>query len=142
MELTNELKAKFFALYWEQEVYSHCTWNGLSSDTGRIVNENAFIHIDGARLMLKPLSSISDEDAIEIMYLVDGKDWVDKLENKVEWGRSFVEKYQKGHLTYKAHQIMTDWFRFNGFAVEWMGISVEQMIEAGWIKLINQTQTS
>ena len=28
-----------------------------------------------------------------------------------------------------------DYLRFNGYALDWMGLSVQEMIDAGWAKL-------
>lgn len=104
-KLTNELKAKFFALYYDQVVYME---GGMpqpgfvnGSRIGFILNGNG---ID-AHLLLKPLSAITDEDAIKV---------------------AKIEGY-----TY-------DYLRSRGYALPFMGISVEQQIEAGWIKLIEK----
>jgi hypothetical protein len=113
-EINNENKVKFFALYWGQEILS----NGIE------IGANVGDCEEEMFLLLKPLSSITDEDAevIDLTsedYNEDG--WVDK----------------DGLFYFWAFQDV-DYLRSKGYALPWMGLSVEEMCEAGWIRLTEQ----
>ena len=105
MENTLENKEKFFAQYWGQEV--------LLGEDETIHKLNAGDMAFGIQfnwLELKPLSSITDEDAINLGY-------------------GYVSHF-KSNLDRNIDQL-----RNLGFAVPWMDLSVEDLVEYGWIKL-------
>ena len=110
-EINNENKAKFFALYWRQYVLS----DGIE------IGGNVGDCEEEMFLLLKPLSQISDEDAnfIDLQsedYNENG--WYDEEQNFYWWA-----------------SIDVDYLRSKGYALPWMGLSVDEMIEVGWIKL-------
>jgi hypothetical protein len=114
-EINNENKAKFFALYWGQMVLS----DGIE------IGGNVGDCEEEMFLLLKPISSISDEDAkvinLEKYDGIDGIGW-----------------YELTQSSYKLHDwnvYETDYLRIKGYALNWMGLSVEEMVEAYWIKL-------
>jgi len=121
-EINNENKAKFFAQYWGQRIVSHDEYPYKSTNIieGSLIKKYSE---DTYFIYLKPLSSISDEDA-EIIdlrsedYNEDG--WWDKHGDFYWWSYADV-----------------DYLRSKGYALSWMGLSVDEMVEAGWIKLIN-----
>lgn len=122
MENTLENKAKFFALYWGQKVVN---WNNklqIKLKLNVLINEIDEMDI----LELKPLSSITDEEAFNY------------AKNYLGW--SAPEDYKKMFLDQgceiKGHR-HADYLRSKGYALSWMGLSVETMIEFGWIKLKN-----
>jgi len=138
MENTLENKAKYFAQYWGQKVLSNV-------DTGRIFTP--FIDVFALRtdciaktdlLNLKPLSSITYEDAIEVakhqlyepekMYpLSIGFDVEDEFMVCLQTLR---------HDHYEVVNINAiDYLRSKGYALPWMGLSVGKLIEYGWLKL-------
>lgn len=166
MENTLENKAKFFAQYWGQDVYTKESYNGEGGlqkiqpfhfSTGMI--EDGYIE-------LKPLSSISDEDAITIaMLLVNWQPSMSKL-SKINirsrqdgdhvWDELILEftssfnytvRYRGGdwlgwinsngrcEWTLFNHLKVYDYLRSKGYALPYMGLSVEQQIEYGWVKL-------
>lgn len=116
-EINNENKSKFFALYWGQKVVKD------KSSQLLYVSPNINLEHESWFLTLKPLSAISDED-VEIIdlgledYNEDG--WWNKHGDFYWWASTDV-----------------DYLRSKGYALPWMGLSVEEMIQAGWIKLIN-----
>lgn len=127
IELTKELKAKFFALYWRQNVltdgierYTVCsTWN--------------FKH-PGFYLLLKPLSQISDDDVIEVVKIIGYDDRLkfSQVEEIKEW---FIDRFGIGYIKHKWDCLNAfDFLRSRGYAIPFMGISVEEMIKSGWIK--------
>jgi hypothetical protein len=116
-EVNNENRAKFFALYWGQKVLKDV--HGLNATISNMID----FEWNGWWLELKPLSSISNQDAKECGSN-DSKD--------------FLEELDSCGLTYQSHNI--DYFRSKGYALPWMGLSVEEIIEAGWIKLTTVTE--
>lgn len=129
MENTLENNKKFFAQYWGQEVYMDCYTSKPFSVTS--------IHNTDAYLLLKPLSVITDEDSIYISNIVYGNDEVDKI----EYGRKYILDYfieRSDEFTgYVLEEIIiiTDYLRSKGYALTWMGLSVDKLQEYGWIKL-------
>lgn len=120
IENTLENKAKFFAIYLGQRVMRCKTFNvttghGLSGLMNVDVNsetikENWFLE-------LKPLSSISKEDANEIFKMAI----------------PYTGRYEI--TTIFNSSAIVDFLRSRGYALPWMGLSVDQLIEYGWVKL-------
>src|SRR5690606_41780636 len=112
-------------------------WNAVFWKITKDVTLDEF-KLDKKFLQLKPLSSISDEDAIEVakIYVV-----LEKNETS-EVGKTISSKFEKpSDMIYaptwsgKNWLIVSDYLRSKGYALPFMGISVEQMIEWNWIKL-------
>lgn len=75
-------------------------------------------------LQLKPLSKITDEDAIS-MYR--------GLERNYESANQFLEDYKSiGFL----EQSEVDFLRSKGYAVPYMEYSVDELVKIGWVKLV------
>ena len=75
-------------------------------------------------LQLKPLSKITDEDAIS-MYR--------GLERNYESANQFLEDYKSiGFL----EQSEVDFLRSKGYAVPFMEHSVDELIKMGWVQLV------
>ena len=130
MENTIENKQKFFAQYWGQK-------KGKTDFDSRLwINENFLNSV--IYLELKPLSSITDEDAIEvaIQNKFDNKDseaCKRMCADLLDWALN-PQKYPlrpKAMLPYTT----SDYLRSKGYAVPYNGLSVEKLIEYGWIKL-------
>ena len=155
LENTLENKAKFFAQYWGQHVLY------FSSDFLRKIDNLTLDSIENDDyLELKHISQISDEDAINVAKLVspmlfegrgkNGGHYIDKSET---WWYSVkhngktlmvdidldgyifeydeVEEYKRPSRSL----IGTDYLRSKGYALPWMDLSVEDLIEYGWVKL-------
>ena len=152
---TLENKSKFFAQYWGQHVLY------FSSDFLRKIDNLTLDSIENDDFLeLKPLSQISDEDAINVAKLVspmlfegrgkNGGHYIDKSET---WWYSVkhngktlmvdidldgyifeydeVEEYKRPSRSL----IGTDYLRSKGYALPWMDLSVEDLVEYGWVKL-------
>lgn len=168
---TPELKAKFFAQYWGQ----HCVCNDEHEYAWRAnITLDAAISIYSGDLSewyakLKPLSAITDEDAIEVAKILHpGNDQITILSRH---GVRILINIDSSHSTeYGLHEILDfsqldklqtqsfidteywktscdrnklfvfDFLRSCGYALPFMGISVEQMVEWGWIKLIEKEE--
>lgn len=118
MENTLENKAKFFAQYWGQLVFSK-----THGSTTHILDYIRLGGIsDSSIIELKPLSQISDGD----------KEFLDALQASSfdEYGYWFG---MGGVHYYQPFEV--DYLRSKGYALPWMGLSVEQLIEYSWIKL-------
>ena len=120
-ENTLENKARFFAQYWGQHVLY------FSSDFLRKIDNLTLDSIENDDFLeLKPLSQISDEDAIEIskFYPSFGSD----IRNAVK------ELFQEWNVLELSIET-GDFLRSKGYALPYMDLSVEDLIEYGWIKL-------
>lgn len=111
-EIDNENKAKFFALYWGQKVYRNPEVRGFESTVGGSISDERVPKT--GYLELKPLSDISDEDAEECGY--DNAKYMLSDNYLINSPRVF------------------DYLRSKGYLLPWMGLSCEELIEAGWAK--------
>lgn len=168
MENNLENKAKFFAIYLDQEVYCIEGWNrgAMICDAHKLVKEE-FYYLNKSFLILKPLSSISDEDAIEVVKIMtfhDGKGLI--IERKKHGEIEMYDRYNdephflntlffvpdpfeifsrddnRNWFQYDAERILevTDFLRSRGYALPWMGLSVEEQVNRGWVKLKGETK--
>lgn len=140
MENTLENKAKFFALYWGQKAARSPFWND-KIPPGRNHPELALNFENKFYLELIPLSQITDEDALKAYRFHWSPESFEDIEeaNKidtpvaVEWLKNYGKpKYIK--LTIEG----SDYLRSKGYALPFLGISVDQQIEWGWIRLNTQ----
>ena len=136
MTNTLENKARFFAQYWGQNVQ----WYKL-----RKLSPLKCVEVSGDRygyLLLKPLSQISDEDLEYIRPLVGY--------NNTPEGIGLVKRFltvlwmDSEDINYFAITdtkptlivlVIIDFLRSRGYALPWMGLSVETLVEWGWVKL-------
>jgi len=174
-ENTPENKAKFFAQYWGQRVLPVKIW-GSANDVSYYLFKKKDL-FEESYLELTSLSSISDEDAIEVAHLafLQGRyDW--KITRRDDWGvwmeshdnldimrycminkygcintsTTFPEKkHREKKVTYKrnigevgsnindgvSYIRIVDHLRSKGYALPWMGLSIEDLIEYGWVKI-------
>lgn len=133
MKNTPENKAKFFAQYWGQEVMV------VPYHSTKLIPVHVYQNMDVRQysLELKPLSQITDEDALELFNLIS-PDWKD-CSNEISFGKAYASGYdekdiERAHTTFEALLII-DFLRSKGYAIPYMGISVEQQMEWGWVKL-------
>lgn len=160
MENNLENKSKFFALYWEQKVF-------YSSPKQERAHRNTIARLvrKGDFLELTPLSQITDEHRHHIGVMVHwracgcNKSIEDELKDKTvasvyyRFGMDFInfitgnydnehsDPYWIGNVK-RVHSIdaifIYDYLRSKGYALPFMGVSVETLIEWGWIKLVSQ----
>ncbi|WP_284464864.1 hypothetical protein [Chryseobacterium sp.] len=125
MENTLENKAKFFAQYWGQNVMM---WNEADSNSHQKIGVSYMTKygVSNRRLELKPLSSITDED---YKFIMNDKVMNPDLENGDPLFTFAIGGLRMSDLT------TTDFLRSKGYALPWMGLSVEKLVEYGWIKL-------
>lgn len=164
METKNTLenKAKFFAQYWGQKILRFTQTDNSFSCLCVNDNINDVKNYSDWILELKALSGISDEDAIEVAKIGLGKSKLPQnirittttskyfgfsfiLNNEHEYMIDFNNFYNptlirlsgKTPSNIYLHRVylIVDYLRSNGYALPWNGITVEEMIEFGWIKL-------
>jgi len=129
-------------------------------------------NVERAYLMLKPLSQISDEDAIEVAKIIEpyfainnkglGRDFkikvnrdskvirVTKADFKVSIAHSYVHDDTVNIMTWQGVKETRlypttflhafDYLRSHGYALPFMGLSVEELINRGWVKLKEKGQ--
>jgi len=128
MENTLDNKSKFLAQYWGQKVLS------ISGREYLYINnivDDPNLHV--LSLRLKPLSSITDEDAIDVVK-------IHGVVNSAQYGYitefSPIEKIKIfiKSINYWRSDI-ADYIRSKGYALLYLDLSVEQQIEYGWVKL-------
>lgn len=116
-EITPENKMKFFQLYSGQEVIWVRTYlDHKTPYQAQFINDGRDRKL-ATIAILKPLSSISDEDAIECGY----EDLQSFATNHPD--PNFLDLYS------------ADYLRSKGYLVPFLGLSVDELIEAGWAKL-------
>ena len=137
MDNTIENKARFFALYWGQEVgrKSLSYWTRYV-EIDYINQMSTSRYAERYFLELKPISLITDEDLIAIESNLQGKGTHFTVEitadnYKNHWVAKYGDNVMKGYFALKDF----DYLRSKGYALPFMGLSVETMIEYGWIKL-------
>lgn len=134
IENTTENKAKLAGLYYGQKVIRETKYelSPLCKVFPIFLEE-----IEKWHLELKPLSSITREDLIAIGF--NFPDDVSEITIEIS-PDSYIKHWtgieqsrliKEGYLTLKDF----DYLRSKGYALPWMGLSVEKQVEYGWIKL-------
>lgn len=125
MKNTPENKAQFFALYWGQEIMRWHQW--LKSTKSSIIDfkipMQSEVGIDKGwylelRSVKKMLEKDSDDFNMAFTYDINQYGYT-RSKERIDWKASHIDELRR-----------------RGYAVPWMGLSVEKLIEYGWIKLI------
>jgi len=121
-------KARFFAQYWGQNVFKVCNTAPVNQNV-----DNMFLDLhrwSDSILELTPLSSITDEHAIEVAKMIE------KIES-LSFDKEKRIRYVKNNILFIVlrNTRVADYMRKNGYALPYDGISVEEQIELGWVKL-------
>lgn len=132
LENTLENKAKFFAQYYGCKVYMNSPNCRIPSKVfmGKSIEPKDFLE-------LTPLSQISDEDAIEVAKIEDSAYTESNLVRGKVIAENFIN-YSDCNNSFRCSLKMIkfmDYLRSKGYALPWMGLSVEELIEYGWVKL-------
>lgn len=151
MENTTENKLKMFAQYYGQKVvrFSVVDENSPNAENTFIDNTSLTHTIlsDCAYLKLKSLTSITNEDALELVHSFGWKSLEDPIEAIAMVFTLFVMpsndmvKYEMlvKQMLWDFSDISSavDKIRSMGYAYKWMNVDVDQQVEYGWIKLID-----
>ena len=117
------LKQRFFALYWGQNIFNY----KRSLSKRPFFYEPEFAVQVGAWCELRSVSDMTEEEAIEVAKIV----WpVAKDLQTADNGRNYF--YPNSYVSIP----IADYLRSVGIAVSFMNHEVEDMVKAGWIKLI------
>ena len=139
MENTLENKAKFFAQYWGQNVRN---WHLNKPINSRICSTYMTKHIvKNCYLELIPISQITDRDAFVL-----GRHQVENsqkyisgvVKEKDNFGIWVLLLTKDGGTEFYLDTktpFSVDYLRSRGYAVPYMGLSVEKQIEYGWVKI-------
>ena len=137
MENTLENKAKFFAQYWGQKIW-------LQDSVDWIFNIEPSMMKDGiieiSSLLLTPISDITDEDAEELGY---SSKYLTEDDADFGMSSSLIFLNEIKDYPYNDPDLIssdTDFLRSKGYAIRWNGITVEEQIEYGWVKLKTSNQ--
>lgn len=122
---TLENKAKFFAQYWGQTVIADV--NSAGEEVIYPATGSNMYRFDESILVLKNISSMSKKDALEVcMASRQDVKWSKmNLENLIVFATHFSQWNIRG----------VELFRSKGYALPFISLSVETMVEYGWIKL-------
>lgn len=141
MTNTIENKAKFFALYWGQKLH-------ISHGETYKIDYDSFISAwdtdPDDYLELTPLSQISDEDAFICATIKIGgaMNFINcKVKRNDKYGIWVKLNRENGskefYLDFNIPEVY-DYLRSEGYALPYMGLSIEKLVEYGWIKLKNE----
>jgi hypothetical protein len=128
-----ENKAKFFTQYWERKVFMISTdalvqQNVNSFFMGKFFNKNSIVE-------LIDILQITDEDAIEVAKLLG---WIEHDEDiKIQQALDFINGGDDS-CDLKSYCSVVDLLRSKCYALPYLDLSVEDLIEYGWIKLTTQ----
>lgn len=153
MENNLENKEKFFAQYWGQKILGNPFWKELGDNR----EVGASCSLLDSHLNLKALSQMTlkeGQDFLETFYqaencevieiqVIPEKALIIKFKYPDKETPEDNEGYSYSSVSINAERTSyeyVDWFRYNGFAVAWMGLEVPKLIEYGWIKLIPQSK--
>lgn len=136
MENTIENKATFFAQYYNQKVYVNGHATGFLKRVVSGFYLDRINHFESDFLELKPLSLISDEEAIKVSEILSDSEISYPLDERQS---AFHANTGRTHVlpVRPCRSDVADFLRSKGYGLPWMGLSVEKQLEYGWIKLIN-----
>ena len=159
MENTKQNKERFFGIYISQKVLANT--QGVKYPLVYLNKSWNWTHY-GFYLELKPISKLTNEDAIEVSKICsfcDGEGFIVDLDestiyvydkyNENPYGQNtfkiFFNDFEIYSLDDEGNVFEYDWnrlievsdyLRSKGYALPWMGLSVEKQIDYGWIKLL------
>jgi len=133
MENTERNKKLFFAQYYGQIVLADLN-HGFVADNEAC---NWHLNFSDNYLMLAPLSSITEEDAVEFCRLNYGYSENHILKNdgsiSIRSGRFQYTRVNDDFYNFNSKS--SDYLRSKGYALPFMDLSVEKLIKYGWLKL-------
>jgi hypothetical protein len=160
LENTLENKWMFFAQYWSQEI-SYVRIDDAPDRGPFVVDLSDWrVRFNDSYLFLKPLTSITDEDAVELVKLFRDKRLFSHVNRTKIYSEFFFKKSEIEELSgciinrriYKDFSFddfttqnlapkdflnIYQYLHSKGYALPWMDLSVEDLIEYGWIKIKN-----
>lgn len=129
MKIENTLKnkQKFIAHYLEQRVL---VFTNSVSGVIDVIDHITLEDVDNCYLQLTPLSQITDEDAVEVSEIAGLNPHKNTIEILIKYGIEFSNDDR-----IYADIFVYQYLQSKGYALPWMGLSVEELISYGWVKL-------
>lgn len=133
IENTLENKGKFFGIYAHQRVWGQHTYPKCLDWVDDIDYKDQFFN--DACLLLKNISSITDEDAIEVANILGWSYLSD--EAKIAQVRQLIDKHlnTQTNITFMEWTEVADYLRSKSYLLSWMGLTPDEIIERGWAKI-------
>jgi len=130
-ENTLENKARFFAQYYGQFVMM------IPDNQDRLrVFDEWILKANQAWVQLTPLLAITDEDALELAQIFNLGHLQGAIRELIVSILSTMDTSScSSSIGLRNWLNITDLLRSKGYALPWMGLSIEELIEYGWIKL-------
>lgn len=126
MQNTEINKVKFFAQYWGQKVFVNPILDSRPVNNTYLFGYDEPEDIEMEYLQLKDINSITDKEILAYKSFQEMNEMADAY---------FINSFREYLVINNLSAYFVDYFRSKGFAIEWMGLSVEKQIEYGWIKI-------
>lgn len=140
------VKCRFYAQYQ----FSHVCFEGISNSVwntdvclvnGYFINNGDRGRIfmdDTPPLLLKSVSNITDADASEMQFTLINVIGLDGIirPNSIDLIKEVIHNYDQIGLLSTLPSSCIDKLREFGYATDWDGIKLTELIDLGWIKLI------
>lgn len=135
----------------EKERFFATNWGAICVDRHGSINIwNGLFDISDCHLELKPLSSITDEEAVALYKIYDSTVGAGQLRYKGIYKHDedflhFEAYYDKGPMInyylslVELHRLninCVDFLRSKSYALPYMGVPVETLVSWGWVKLV------
>lgn len=133
IENTLEFKAKFYTLYWGQEI---CVWPEL--ENLKEIRTKVLSELDeNDYIILTSVDDITDEH-LEVCYHLHnahiGYDGTMDFGSHLEMVKYWIDM-SKGYKDLYNTPSIVDYLRSKGYALPYLTLSVEEQVSYGWIKL-------
>jgi hypothetical protein len=128
-----ELRASFFAQYWSVKCMS---FGGIIMYVGNVA---LGLRHPELKLQLKPISKLTDDDAIEYFDILWRETHKSKSRDfKIEYGKDWANSILSERFGLIPSNILhgIDFLRSKGYALPFMSYSVDDLVNMDWIKLI------
>lgn len=135
-KICKENKAKFFAQYWNQEMYS-ITRPNQPYVNNFIQQMEEYLQFDEWYLLLTPISQLREEDALEVYSIVYPNSLkTEDYEKIIAVEEMFSQRLVVINLNSMTNAI--DYLRSKGYALQFMNYTVADQLSMGWIQLREQ----
>ncbi|KGT09526.1 hypothetical protein NV63_06785 [Elizabethkingia anophelis] len=134
MENNLENKTKFFAQYWGQKIM---IWDESKSLPPQKVGVSYMTKygVSNRKLELKSLEDLTEDDLMTIAKYYEPTTYkVESNSDEIVFDYMYGDSFSSAAIGYD-YGYALDYLRSKGYALPWMGLSVEKLVEYGWVKL-------
>jgi hypothetical protein len=126
----NVVKSRFFAQYWGTKTLYIGGVGLVEVGAGgwNLKHPDFF-------LQLKPLSQAKRDDLLKAYYMIWEEGDLEDLEKDYKEAKEWFNNYGSKNFV-KFNQEQVDFLRHNGYAIPFMGYSVQDLISFGWLQLL------